>query len=142
MRTKLVLFTKDDSLHFLQRAFLFRNGNQCKRGIHVSCNCKFFNTVTSPRFMRSIVFATFLLKYFVLSKCVRLFVCCAVAFDVTESLSNINRVMVMFIRCHSIYKSWLCVCYEKQQGGSFLLSRNIKTLKLYGLLALTRKLKA
>jgi len=70
------------------------------------------------------------------------FVCCAVAFDVTESLSIVGRVMVMFVRCHSLYKRWLYVCYEKQQGGGFLLSRNIETLKLYELLALTRKLKA
>jgi hypothetical protein len=97
--------------------------------IHVSCNCKIFSTVSSTIFMRSIVSATFLLKYFVLSKCVRLFVCCAVAFDVMESLSNVGRVMVMFACYHSIYKSWLCVCYEKQHCGSFLLSRNIKTSK-------------
>ena len=50
--------------------------------IHVSCNCKIFNTVSSPRFMRFIVSATFLLKYFLLSKCVRLFVlCCCVCCD-------------------------------------------------------------
>ena len=75
----------------------------------MSCNYKIVNTVSSPRFMRSIVSAIFFLKYFMLSKCVCLCVCSAVAFGVAENLSNVGRVVVVFIRCHSVYKSWICI---------------------------------